>query len=229
MDLKPISPYAATKLSGEMLCQRYARVYGLSVIVLRLFSVYGPRQRPDLAIDRFTALLEAGKPLPIFGDGTTRRDYTYVDDVVSGVLAALDCKLQPDEKGGSYEVFNLGRSFPVKVIDLVRMLERVTRRKAVLDWMHPQAGDLPMTWADLSKSSRFLAYAPAIQLEEGLSKFMPGIVGIRRLVACNIFRVAERNPSAARREQVDLVESAAKDNSAAIAMLVQGQRAQSEI
>jgi UDP-glucuronate 4-epimerase len=171
VNLRPISPYAITKLSGETLCRTYASVHRLSIVALRFFSVYGPRQRPDLAIHKFTALLEAGRPLPIFGDGTAGRDYTYVDDIVSGILAALDCKLQADQQGGSYEVFNLGRSRPVKVAELVKMLERVTGRKAIVERRDAQAGDLALTWADLSKSNRFLAYAPGIQLEEGLGRF----------------------------------------------------------
>jgi UDP-glucuronate 4-epimerase len=172
VNLKPISPYAATKLSGEMLCRTYARFHRLSIIALRFFSVYGPRQRPDLAIHKFTALLEAGRQLPIFGDGTSGRDYTYVDDIVSGILAALDCELQPYSGGGSYEVFNLGSSCPVRLVELVKMLERVTGRTATLKRMDVQAGDVGLTWADLSKSSRILGYAPAIRLEEGLRRFI---------------------------------------------------------
>jgi UDP-glucuronate 4-epimerase len=171
LNLRPISPYAATKLLGERLCQTYSRVYGLSTVALRFFSVYGPRQRPDLAIHKFMTRLDSGKALQIFGDGTAARDYTYVDDIVHGVLAALDCELQRHADGGSCEVFNLGRSSPVSLIELVGILERVTGRTAVLEHMEAQAGEVLLTWADLSKSTRFLGYAPTVPLEDGLARF----------------------------------------------------------
>jgi len=116
--------------------------------------------------------------LPIFGDGTAGRDYTYVDDIVSGILAALDCKLQADQQGGAYEVFNLGRSRPVKVVELVKMLERVTGRKAIVERRDAQAGDLALTWADLAKSNRFLAYGTwKSSWKKDSGGFTPGIVG----------------------------------------------------
>ena len=169
LELRPISPYAATKLAGEMFCYTYAHLYRLPVVCLRFFTVYGARQRPDLAIHKFTALMEAGKAVPIFGDGSTGRDYTYVDDIVAGVLAALD--FQP---GGDapFEVFNLGNSHPVKLAELVALLERVTGRKAIRDPRPPQPGDVPLTWADVSKAGRLLGYHPATNLEEGLAKFV---------------------------------------------------------
>ena len=171
VELRPLSPYAATKLAGEMLCYAYAHLFALPVICLRFFTVYGPRQRPDLAIHKFTALMEAGKPVPIFGDGSTGRDYTYVDDVVAGVLAALDYQPQP-ANGVAFEVFNLGNSRPVKLMELVELLEHVTGRKALRDQKPLQPGDVPLTWADISKAGRLLGYRPTTRLEEGLKWFL---------------------------------------------------------
>src|SRR5438270_4421165 len=171
-ELRPISPYAATKLSGELLAYTYARLFSLPVICLRFFTVYGPRQRPDLAIHKFTALLESGKPLPMFGDGSTGRDYTYVDDIVAGILASLDPQLHFPLGGPAFEVFNLGNSHPVKLTELIELLENVTGRKATCEWGPSQPGDVPMTWADTSKASRVLGYRPATSLEEGLTSFV---------------------------------------------------------
>ncbi len=170
-ELRPVSPYGATKLAGEVLGYTYAHLYGLPVICLRFFTVYGPRQRPDLAIHKFTALIEAGKCLPIFGDGTTGRDYTYVDDIVSGVMAALEYEL-PRGAGVPFEIFNLGNSHPVTLAELVRLLEEITGHKALKQQMPVQPGDVLITWADISKSSSVLGYRPATALEEGLKKFV---------------------------------------------------------
>jgi UDP-glucuronate 4-epimerase len=164
VEMKPISPYAATKLAGELLCYTYSHLYHLPVVCLRLFTVYGPRQRPDLAIRKFTALMAAGKPIPIFGDGTSSRDYTYIDDIVAGVVAAMD--YQTD-----FEVFNLGNSQAVRLLDLVRLLEEVTGKRAVLDHQPLQAGDVNVTWAEVSKARRLLGYEPRTQLASGLKKF----------------------------------------------------------
>ena len=170
-DLRPLSPYAATKLAAEMLCHSYAHLYGLATICLRFFTVFGPRQRPDLAIHKFVALLEADRPLPIYGDGSSGRDYTYVDDIVAGVLAALECSLGDPGKP-PFEVVNLGNSHPVTLSQLVAMLERATGRKARRE-LHPaQPGDVPLTWADLSKAERLLGYRPKVSLEEGLTRFV---------------------------------------------------------
>jgi UDP-glucuronate 4-epimerase len=171
VELRPISPYAATKLAAEMLCYTYAHLFGLPVICLRFFTVYGPRQRPDLAIHKFTALMEAGKAIPLFGNGSTARDYTYIDDIVTGVLAALD--YDPSPSGGvPFEVFNLGNSRPVKLAELVELLERVTGHKAVRQQEPIQPGDVPLTWADISKAARLLGYRPVTRLEEGLQRFV---------------------------------------------------------
>lgn len=169
--LRPISPYAATKLAGELLCYTYSHLYRLPVIALRFFTVYGPRQRPDLAIHKFVARLEAGKPLPIFGDGETGRDYTYVDDIVAGVLAALEYDFSSTD-GAPFEICNLGNSQPVKLSELVCLLERATGKKAIVQREAPQQGDVPLTWADVSKAGKLLGYRPQTTLEEGLRKFV---------------------------------------------------------
>ena len=148
-----------------MLAHTYAHLFGLQVICLRFFTVYGPRQRPDLAIRKFTALIEAGKPLPIFGDGSTARDYTYVDDIVAGILASIDYKLKLPSGFAPFEVFNLGNSHPVKLTELIELLESVTGRKAICEWRPPQPGDSPMTWADTSKANCVLGYRPYTSLE----------------------------------------------------------------
>ena len=177
-ELRPISPYAATKLSNELLCYTYAHLFALPVICLRLFTVYGPRQRPDLAIYKFTALLEAGEPLPVFGDGQTGRDYTYVDDIVAGILGALS--FQPrDPSGVPFDIFNLGNSSPVTLNELIDRLECATGRRAIRQQMPLQPGDVPLTWADISKARRGLGYQPTIQLDEGLRRFVAWYRSVR--------------------------------------------------
>jgi len=171
VELRPISPYAATKLSGEMLCYTYAHLFALPVISLRFFTVYGPRQRPDLAIYKFTALMESGRPVPVFGDGSTGRDYTYVDDIVAGVLAGLERTPEPTA-GAAFEVFNLGNSHPVKLTELIELLERATGRKAIREYQPLQPGDVPLTWADISRARQRLGYCPSTRLEEGLARFV---------------------------------------------------------
>ncbi len=164
-DLRPLSPYAATKLAGELICYTYSHLYAMPVICLRLFTVYGPRQRPDLAIHKFAALIEAGKPIPLFGDGSSSRDYTFVDDIVAGILAAI-------EREAKFEVFNLGNCRPVKLVELVRELERALGRKAEVAWLPPQPGDVPITWADIGKAQRLLGYEPRVSLGEGMNRFV---------------------------------------------------------
>lgn len=170
-DLRPISPYAATKLAGESFCYTYAHLYGLPAICLRFFTVFGPRQRPDLAIHKFVALLEKGEPLPIFGDGETGRDYTFVDDIVAGVLAAIEYT-PPAVNGAPFEIFNLGNSHPVKLNELLASLEKVTGKKAIRERKDEQPGDVPLTWADISKAGKLLGYRPKTGLEDGLKKFV---------------------------------------------------------
>ena len=159
-----ISPYAASKLACEALGHVYHHVYGLDVALLRFFTVYGPRQRPDLAIHKFARLMAAGKPIPVFGDGSAARDYTYVTDTVDGVLA---CTRQ--EFG--YEIFNLGESQTVTLSHLVELLEKHLGRKAVIDRQPPQPGDVPITFADISRAEQKLGYHPKIRIEEGIPLF----------------------------------------------------------
>jgi UDP-glucuronate 4-epimerase len=168
--LLPISPYAATKLAGEFFCHTYAHLYGLETVCLRFFTVYGPRQRPDLAIRKFATLMEAGKPIPVFGDGSMGRDYTFVADTVAGVLAALDYQFPPGVT--PFDIFNLGNSHPVSLNELIETLQRVTGRVAVRDPKPLQPGDVPITWASIEKAARMLGYRPATPLAEGLQKFV---------------------------------------------------------
>jgi UDP-glucuronate 4-epimerase len=161
----PISPYAATKLAGEALCHVYHHLYGLDIACLRFFTVYGPRQRPDLAIHKFTRAIAAGKPIEIFGDGTTARDYTYVDDILQGVLACLDRKL-------GYAIINLGESRTVKLSELVGLIEKALGKTAKLQRLPPQPGDVPITFADISKARRVLDYRPQVGIEEGIARFV---------------------------------------------------------
>jgi UDP-glucuronate 4-epimerase len=168
--LRPISPYAATKLAGEFFCQTYAHLYGLSTVCLRFFTVYGPRQRPDLAIRKFATLMEAGKPIPVFGDGSMGRDYTFVDDTVAGMMAALDYQFPPGEL--PFDIFNLGNSHPVSLNELIETLERVTGRVAIRARKDLQPGDVPITWASTEKAARMLGYRPATPLAEGVEKFV---------------------------------------------------------
>jgi UDP-glucuronate 4-epimerase len=171
-DLRPISPYGATKLAAEEHGRRIAQLHRLPVVCLRFFTVYGARQRPDLAIHKFTALLEAGEPLPVFGDCRASRDYTYVDDIVAGVLAALDYELKPLAGEAPFEIFNLGNSHPVTLDELIVLLERTVGRRTRRDLQPSQPGDVPLTWADISKAARLLGYRPATRLEQGLEKFV---------------------------------------------------------
>lgn len=161
----PISPYAMTKLSGEMAGHVYSKMFGLRFIALRLFTVYGPGQRPDLAIHRFTKALLQGKPLTVFGDGSTSRDYVYVDEVVQGIVAAVDYSNSP------FEIINLGNNDPVMLKDLIAQLENVTGKKANIDQQPEQPGDLHQTRADISKAAKLLNYQPKTKLEDGLRQF----------------------------------------------------------
>lgn len=168
---QPISPYAATKGAGELLCHTYSHLYGIRCICLRFFTVYGPRQRPDLAIHKFARLISNGKPIPVFGDGTTRRDYTYVDDIIDGVTAAMNYD-QSD-----YEVINLGESRTIELLELISLLEKELDAHAVIDRQPPQPGDVPQTFADITKARKLLGYNPHIQIEEGLRRFVDWFKG----------------------------------------------------
>jgi UDP-glucuronate 4-epimerase len=160
-----ISPYAASKLACEALGHVYHHVYGMDIVMLRFFTVYGPRQRPDLAIFKFARLFAQGRPIPVFGDGSTARDYTYISDIVDGVMA---CTKQ--EFG--YEIFNLGESQTVRLSELIELLEHAWGKKAVIDRQPLQPGDVPITYADISKAKAKLGYAPSIKIEQGIPLFV---------------------------------------------------------
>jgi UDP-glucuronate 4-epimerase len=161
-----ISPYAATKMAGEFLCSTYSHLYQMRVVALRYFTVYGPRQRPDLAIHQFTRKICAGQPIDQFGDGTTRRDYTYSDDIIQGTLAALKYD------GPLFDIFNLGESETTQLKDLIAAIETALGRKAKINRLPEQAGDVPLTCADISKARKLLGYKPVTQLSEGLPRFI---------------------------------------------------------
>ena len=167
---QPISPYAATKGAGELLCHTYSHLYGIRSVCLRFFTVYGPRQRPDLAIHKFSRLISEGKPIPVFGDGTTRRDYTFIDDIIAGVKASID--YVADYGKGDYEVINLGESRTVELRELISLLEKELGAKAVIDRQPLQPGDVPQTFADISKARELLGYNPQTQIEEGITRFV---------------------------------------------------------
>ena len=161
----PISPYAATKLAAEKLVFTYTHLYQLSAACLRLFSVYGPRQRPDLAIRRFTEMIETGQSIPIFGDGSSARDYTFVEDTVSGISAAIDYNC-------SFEVFNLGNSVPITLYSLIETIQRTLRKQARISHLPEQKGDVPITCADITKAQRLLGYRPQTAFEYGVEQFV---------------------------------------------------------
>jgi UDP-glucuronate 4-epimerase len=153
-----ISPYAATKIAGEFLCSTYSHLYQMRVVALRFFTVYGARQRPDLAIHQFTRRIHAGQPIDQFGDGSTRRDYTYVDDIIQGVTAALRYD------GPLFDIFNLGESETIELRTLIAEIERALGRKAQINQLPEQAGDVPLTCADISKAKRLLGYQPTTSI-----------------------------------------------------------------
>ena len=164
--LLPISPYASTKVSGELLGHVYSHLYGIRFVALRFFTVYGPRQRPDLAIHKFARRILGGQSIPLFGDGNTRRDYTYIDDIVAGVRAAIDYAATP------FEVINLGNNRTVGLLEMVRTLEAALGREARIEWLPEQPGDVPQTWADVEKAHRLLGYAPRTDFAEGIGRFV---------------------------------------------------------
>jgi len=172
-----ISPYAATKIAGEFLCSTFSHLYRMRVVVLRFFTVYGARQRPDLAIHQFTERIHAGKPINQFGDGTTRRDYTYVDDIIQGVMAALNYE------GPLFDIFNLGESETIELRVLIAAIEQTLGRKAKINRLPEQPGDMRVTCADISKARKLLGYKPTTPLNAGLPKFVDWFLKKERNVA----------------------------------------------
>jgi UDP-glucuronate 4-epimerase len=164
--MQTLSPYAGTKLAGEHLCSNYSYLYGLKVVCLRFFTVYGPRQRPDLAIHKFAKLIHQGRPIEVYGDGSAQRDFTYIDDIVQGILAATRYD------GSNFDVFNLGESDTNKLSDVISALEEALEKKAVIDYLPPVPGDMPLTHADISKARTLLGYAPTTRIPQGIPKFI---------------------------------------------------------
>ncbi|MBI4483794.1 MAG: SDR family NAD(P)-dependent oxidoreductase [Acidobacteria bacterium] len=161
----PISPYAVTKRAGELLCYSYAHNHRLPITCLRLFTVYGPRQRPEMAIHKFARLISQGKAVPVFGDGSSRRDYTYIDDILQGLEAAL-------ERVFPFEIINLGNSHTTELRVLIQHLETHLEKKARLEFQPEQPGDVPVTCADVRKGQRLLGYRPQVDIEEGIARFV---------------------------------------------------------
>ena len=161
-----ISPYAATKLSCEQICSNYANLFDIRCSCLRFFTVYGPRQRPDLAIAKFTKKILQGEAIDRYGDGSTARDYTYVEDIISGVLSAIDYK----EK--DFDIFNLGGSATTTLAELISMLEKTIGKEAIINQMPDQPGDVPRTYADVSKAGELLGYQPNTPIADGLEKYV---------------------------------------------------------
>ena len=163
---KPISPYAATKASNEQMCYTYSRLYGINIVCLRFFTVYGPRQRPDLAIHKFARLIDEGKPIPVFGDGTTKRDYTFIEDILAGIINSIEYNKT------LYEIINLGESQTVELNYLIELLEKEIGKKAIIERKPLQPGDVPITYADISKARNLLNYNPETKIEKGIKLFI---------------------------------------------------------
>ena len=163
---RTISPYAATKLAGEQICSNYATLFGMHCQCLRFFTVYGPRQRPDLAISKFTKRILAGEPIQRYGDGSTARDYTYIDDIINGIIAASNYD-QSD-----FEIFNLGGSATTTLSELITLIEEATGKKAIIEELPDQPGDVPRTYADVNKANKLLGYAPETPIAEGIRKYV---------------------------------------------------------
>lgn len=161
----PISPYAATKKAGELICYTYYDLYKISIYCFRFFTVYGPRQRPEMAIHKFTRLILGGEDIEIYGDGSSSRDYTYIDDVISGVISSLD-------RIKGFEIINLGNSKTVKLMDLIRLIETTTGEKGHLKFTVSQPGDVFVTYADIRKARKMLKYLPKTNIKDGLTKFV---------------------------------------------------------
>jgi UDP-glucuronate 4-epimerase len=161
----PVSPYAATKRAAELVCHTYHHLFKTDISCVRFFTVYGPRQRPEMAIHKFTRLISEGKPIPMFGDGRTERDYTFVDDIIDGIIAII-------ERHKGYEIYNLGDSNPISLARLVQLIEESLGKKAVIKREPPQPGDVQRTFADIGKAQRMLGYQPRVPIEEGIRRFV---------------------------------------------------------
>jgi UDP-glucuronate 4-epimerase len=165
LDIQPISPYGATKRAGELLCYSYHHLDGMNIACLRIFTAYGPRQRPEMAIHKFTRLMDQGEKIPIYGDGSSQRDYTYIDDLIEGILSVIH-----HHKG--FEVYNLGESQTTSLKELIKLIEGALGKKAIIEMLEPQPGDASVTYADVSKAKRMLKYQPKVKMEEGIRRFV---------------------------------------------------------
>jgi len=165
LDIQPISPYGATKRAGELLCHSYHHLCGIDIACLRIFTAYGPRQRPEMAIHKFTSLMDQGKEVPMYGDGSSKRDYTYIDDLIDGMMAVL-------ERHKGYEIYNLGESRTTSLKELIQMIEECLGKKAKILTMESQPGDVSITYADISKARRLLNYQPKVKMEEGIKRIV---------------------------------------------------------
>jgi len=164
-NLKPISPYGVSKRAGELLCYSYHHLYGMNIACLRIFTAYGPRQRPEMAIHKFTRLVDQGKKIPMFGDGSSQRDYTYIEDLIEGIRAVI-------HHPRGFEIYNLGESQTTSLKELIRLIEEALGKKANVEVLEPQPGDVSITYADISKARRMLGYQPKVKMEEGIKQFV---------------------------------------------------------
>jgi UDP-glucuronate 4-epimerase len=165
LDIQPISPYGATKRAGELLCYSYHHLYGMNIACLRFFTVYGPRQRPEMAIHKFTRLIDRGEKIPVYGDGSSRRDYTYIEDIMDGVIGGIRY-----HKG--FEIYNLGESQTTSLKELIRLIEEAFGKKANIQMLEFQPGDVSVTYADITKAKRMLKYQPKVKMKEGIKRFV---------------------------------------------------------
>ena len=164
-----ISPYAATKKANEVMAHVYHQLFNMDILVLRFFTVYGPKQRPDLAISKFTKLILEDKPITMYGDGTTLRDYTYVDDIVSGIIKSAEYL---EHNNNIYEILNLGNSYPIKLIDMINTISKILNKNVKIEQFPMQLGDVQTTFADITKAKEMIGYLPEVSFEEGIVRFI---------------------------------------------------------
>ncbi len=173
LDIQPISPYGATKRAGELLCYSYHHLYGMNIACLRIFTAYGPRQRPEMAIHKFTCFIDQGEKIPIYGDGSSRRDYTYIDDLIEGMARVIR-----HHKG--FEIYNLGEFQTTSLKELIQLIEEALGKKATIETLSPQPGDVTITYADISKAERMVGYKPKVKVGEGIKRFVQWYQGEKK-------------------------------------------------
>jgi UDP-glucuronate 4-epimerase len=189
LNIQPISPYGATKRAGELLCYSYHNLYGINIACLRIFTAYGPRQRPEMAIHKFTRLIDQGEEIPMYGDGSSQRDYTYIDDLIEGIIAVI-------HRHKGYEIYNLGESQTTSLKELIHLIEGSLGKKANIQVLEPQPGDVSLTHADITKAKRLLGYQPKFKMEKGIKRFMDWYKKINR-------RGQKRLPTAGRHSDMN--------------------------